>query len=530
MKDLSVYMSLERKSFQFLLLFLICFTISTDVVFSSSGLREESKQVTNQTGTMVLSEEEARKTLQPFLEFCTGFDHLANNEDREAYNVFKKLRDQGLKGLESTLNNMNLFDLILTDDVLIHVALLLEMKDFARFQCVSKRTCWTTKTPRLMNGYDLDEILRKMTISPQPQEIKMLRRPRVEKGSIKVHFRDSEHLRAISRKYPLIDSKDRVYFVKDKMARGGKEFFATDGELQWDYYMHVVANGPVKISYPNALPCPISLPHGSHLTLDATYKNGVYCKAFGVRSKSNLYPFTIELIGSALTLDKGIINKLFDYTQKRCYLQGHYHKGAHDLANLVESFTERHYNQATKQAKEVIRKRKAERLHNYVKFPAFNELCPGTLVFSDQTSTIVEKDYLESDSPFAYVAKSIEEINLLYKYNPDFQHSIAYINADLKQSGFYSHSDFKMRSGFEIDSKGSLCIAGNLPIHDYNLKISAKNDLWLFCNVTAHNVFLAGNPTRVLTSLPGKKPDAMPEVIWQKLQLFFKEVYKPSHW
>lgn len=474
---------------KFSALFLICFVFGSEMASSTSFYRNEAEEALYKQGMRHLDQKEYQKAKDFFLPLAEkGHLEAEHNyaycsyhlgEEIDAYCWFKHASNKGFNPAENHLNKMNLLYLLLPDDLLMHIASFLKMEHFAHFKCLSQRAYSVAKNPMLKNGYDAEVLLKDVHFEPQPKEIKILPWPKVDKGSIEVHFRDSQHLKQIATAIPLIGAKDRIYFVKDEHAKGYSTLLPTVGELQWDHFVCVIADYPVKISGTINLPCAMVLPQ------------------------------------------KTDISKLTREGKELVFRYRHDTNVAMRLAQVLNSFDERRFQKST-DAQSLLTKRKQERLETPDNFPDLKELCPNALFVSDQTMNIVTNDYLASKGPLVYMAKSIEDINTLHTTMPDFKKSISYIDHSLKYEGVYCH-DLYVSKGFEIHTEGSLVIFGTVKLNDdeYNFLVNCKNSAWLWVSlkVDGHCTIDAKNRW-INIPLGDAKPDEMPLQIWKELDAY----------
>jgi hypothetical protein len=375
----------------------------------------------------------------------------------------------------------------LPNELLLHVASFLSMKDLHAFKTVSTRAhriyqSLITSTNFLTSdrpyAQDFRSIFNEVIFEPQPQAIRLVNKAVTKNGDIEVRFRDTEHLKQIVDETPEIMPKfGNLYFVRDEMVEDGKELVASSGSLEKSYFIHIVSNKPVKLRGELHLPCGIVLPQ--HSKWDECY---------------------IQMKGSLST------GKLTAYQH------------AHELAVELDTFDEHLFKTRTKEAKVLLDMRKIHRRTRPNEFPSLQEICPDSMLVADKNVRIIQKDYIKAEKPFIYRATSITALEQLREELPDLERSIAYIDSKHDASGVYCSEPFSLQKGFEIRADGDIVFLGKFHLRGYNLHIILqKGDLWyLGAYVHSTNQIISGNGNNfyMKPSSPIKHPE-MRDELWQ---------------
>lgn len=422
------------------------------------------------------------------------------NNEKDAHHWFKSASDQGFSPSERNLKKMNLLFLASPDEILSHISSFLPMRDLSRFALSSKRASrifrsMITRTNFLNseNPYasDIRSIFSKVNFDRQPKAIKLALSAKVENGSIEAHFRDSGHLRDIVEEIPLIRVDDKLYFVRDNTAKDGEELTPTisTGEgLRKSYFIHVIADAPLKLSGQINVPCEIVLPLQSDFNDLNTIGKSISCANLGT------------------------------------------YQDAHDLATTIETFNEQLYKIRTADAYHLLEDRRNARLRSPEYFPDLSALCPDCFMLSSSEIRISQKDYISAKKPLVYIARSISALDELQVNLPEFSSSICYIDPDCSQSGVYCSGPLSLQKGFEIFTESNLTMVGVMKLNDYNLKLASTHSIWMIgaslksggaLQICSGKDFYLGGLYRFLED--NKKPKSMPQEEWNRFLEFCKE-------
>lgn len=429
------------------------------------------------------------------LSFLVNFSgHLmAAEESREILDVNSIKQNLVLQSIDNQQNNSVDHLFLLPNETLCYIASFFSMKELLFFQQVSKKARDIADLEIIYTNYlnpnnphrqDISSLFDKVVFDPQPRAIRLKRFAKVENGSIEVRFRDSQHLRDIVEQIPSIEAIENIYFVRDEHVKDGKELIPLNGQLKHGYFVHIVADKPIKITGELNLPCELLLPSQSHF--NELKFNG---KGINVRAIEAAY----------------------------C--------NAHDLAAMLDTFDEHLFKTCTSNAYNLFKHRINDPLPVSLQFSPLLKFCDNILIMSDSTFKILEKKYIDANKPFMYKAKSIAALEKLRKELPEFSQSIGYIDSRYKRpAGVYCLDPLLfLVSGFEIHTDTHLTMAGKIDIPDYNLSIYAGKGIWTFglTRVARSSILLANGPISINPfHFPidrNIKPEGMPEEIWQTL-------------
>ena len=343
---------------------------------------------------------------------------------------------------------------LLPDEMVSHIASFLSLKDLYHFKQVSQRGCNAFKsvvyrtnflTSDMPYARDVRSIFKDVIFEPMPEAIrwasflKVSNNGSLENGSIEVHFRYRQHLRKIGKRTPIVETVGRIYCIQDLLAEEGKEFIPLRGELLIkDDFIHVKANTPLKVSGHIDPPFGIVIPAQSD---------------FVSLTKKGKYFF------SGLGLD--------------------FYKDIQTLATAIETFDETLYKTRTTDAYKLLENRKKMRFEKPYLFPTLQELCPKVCILDSDHMVISQTDYLSSDEPLIYRAKSLDSMQKLLKDLPELGiFNIYHINSDCSQDGIYCSGSLFLKKGFEISSQGDLAITGKFNFYEYYLKVNSQGLVW----------------------------------------------------
>ncbi len=415
--------------------------------------------------------------------------YLDLNNEIEAYKWFQRASEQGFEPSNNNLNKMNLLLFLLPNEVLSKIASHLNMKDLLNFKLSSTRINRAAdKLLTYTNFLDskapfvnyISTLLINVEFEPQPKSIRLVKFVRALDSSIEIRFRDHQHLKSIVEQTPLIHAKEKIYFVHDKNVEDSKELAPLQGKMTRGYFIHIEADCSLKIKGQLQTSLMVILPRGSDF-------NGLIYEGKGICTGG-----------------------LAEY------------QNALNLINVIDSFNEDLYRIRSSDAYTLLENRRKSGLRDPEKYPAFKELCPTALLLSGSEIKILLKDYIHSENPLIYIAKSIPEIEELRVDLPEFMQAINFIDPECKFSGVYSKGPLDLVKGFEISTDAHLTILGKMILPDYNVSINAKKDLWIFGYILkAQNISLKsknyydGPLYPVMTR--EMKPQNMPEEEWSRL-------------
>jgi tetratricopeptide (TPR) repeat protein len=406
-----------------------------------------------------------------------AFCYYELGDQQAAYNWYKKASEQGFQPSLRNLNRMNLMDLLLPNEVMLCMVDSLSLADFSRFSRVSKRTHAVFEsrisqtnflTSNAVYAADFRSFFKEVIFDPPPQAIRLKYLMEADSGSIEVHFRDSNHLRAIVEKTPLIqpDSFEDVYFVRDTKVEDGKEFIATEDSFHRRFFVHVQADNPVNLSGKLTLTLNLEL----HCPSDSSFKD--------LESSGN-FRLTMRT-------DDDLVS----------------HKVGHDLAAAIETFDEPLLQQITAEGIRQLEDQKQRRHLHPALFPSLLELCPNVCFVHDPDDIfeIHPVDMLRSsgkieDFPIIYVGGSIDHITSLKQDLPAI-FSISYIDLSRTTPGIYCLGALTIQKRFKVSASGNLAITGEMHLPDYYVDITAEKNLWkidLNYSPEHHFMMLAGD-------------------------------------
>lgn len=430
------------------------------------------------------------------LAFC--FFNLG--EEMEAYEWYQNASDRGFEPSTRNLRRMNLFYLLLPNELIAHIVTFFSMKDVLHFSLVAWRSNWSVGTAvtgtNFLNSKSPFAVecfswFVDVQFEPKPKKVRLVRSAKVTKGSIEVHFRDSKHLKRIVKETPLIKAHDRLYFVHDDKAEDHKELVPTEGDLQAAYFINFEADTPLKASgtIQRQLSCPMHFPMESDI-------NGLTFKGGGVNT------------GDLRSLSQ-----------------------AHVLAEVFDTFDEYLFNIRTRDAHQLLKDRQESRRKSPHMYPSLEDLCPDVLLIGSPTINILQKDYISSKQPFIYISNSIPGIDALQGELPEFSQSISYINPSCKKSGVYCNGPLILQKGFEVRSDGNLTVGGKIGAFDYNLLLASKKSIWAIGTEIISRI-LVFDGKESITILPfytqreaNIKPEGMPENHWENIINFLSIIW-----
>ncbi|MBM3469063.1 MAG: sel1 repeat family protein [Alphaproteobacteria bacterium] len=473
---------------------------------ASLPLREDDQQLYDK-GIHARNEghwEEAKRHFKPLakknnpkaqhnLAYC-----LHNLGDEEnAYRWYSKASKQGLEASKNNLNKMNLFYLLLPNEIIAHVVSYFDMQQLASFNATSSRANKVVKfvvthTNFLtsQNPYALQFKARfnGMQFTPMPIEIRLATVATVTDCSIEAHFRHTTHLRNIVDGTPLIRGAARMYFVHNPLLElEAEELVPTSGTLYRDFFINIVAATPLKLGgkLTYQLPYPIHFPKGTN-TSDCSFmvkKGGINC------GKLNFYDH-----GNA-------------------------------LADAIDTFDGELFTIRTLDAHSLIQERKKSRLRSPKIYPGLHEVCPDAFIFSTSSDVKYSQfDYISSKKPLIYISKTIPDMTLLQEVLPDFSHSISFIDPTCHQSGVYCKGPLVLAKGFEVSTNSDLTLSGVFPLFNHALFIRSSASLWILGPTIncGSSLTIRGRDVYYGPFNPSQKPDGMPESHWNALVRYFQ--------
>lgn len=421
------------------------------------------------------------------------FYHLRN--DTQAYEWFKKASDQNFKPSQNNIKKLNLFNILLSDELVDHIASFLSSKDISALNSVSKRThrivtSLITSTNFLTSScpyaQDFMVLFKDVTFEPQPHTIRVQKCAKVDKGTIEVHFRDPQHLRDIVEETASITPDGRLLFIENETVQDGQEIVAPYAPLETSYFINIKANNPLKLKgtlYPKI---GLQFPKGSDLNDLSTHGKGIFFHTGSITSYEQAY----QLAHALETFNQNLLIE-----------------GTNNLFNL---FTRAANNSVTNSFS-----------------PQLSMICPNYKIISH--SKIDEKfiRYVESKEPFIYVANNEKELKKLRLRLPDFHQSISFIRKNNIFNGVYCEGELYLRDGFKISSDTDLTLMGSFLIRDYNLLIKAKVDLWTFAlNVKCNNLSMKSGRSLSILGMKSAahaniKPDKLDDLIWTEVLNYY---------
>jgi hypothetical protein len=411
-----------------------------------------------------------------------------------AYQWLKKAADQNFQPSINNLGRMNLLCLLLPNDILSHVASFFRMEEVACFNLVSYRshrviTSTITSTNFLTSSspYALKFLsyFEKVDVIPKPSQLRLVQFAKAWEGSIEVRFRDSKHLKEIVEATPKIEaSKNRILFVRDQSVEDGEEIMPTIGTLERNYFIHFVADAPLKArgKISHTLPLPIHLPRASDF-------NDVLCNVKGGMAMGDLPAYS----------------------------------DANALARAIDTFDGQLFKIRTADAYQLLEDRRLDRKTSSRRYPPLNEVCPNACLITTSPLEIKQNDYIYSQQPFIYIARSTSDLFDLQSELPDYKCSISYVDSDCIQPGVYCNGPLVLNKGFEVYCEGDITIAGNLSGYGYNnLEIVTKGSFWNGGTIAWEFVTIYFEKESY-NGLPYKKPAAMPQEHWARYLSYLKK-------
>ncbi|MBX9696795.1 MAG: F-box protein [Alphaproteobacteria bacterium] len=374
----------------------------------------------------------------------------------------------------------------LPNELLLHVASFLSMKDLHAFKTVSTRAhriyqSLITNTNFLTSdrpyAQDFRSIFSKVAFEPQPQAIRFLVEAKSSDGDIEVHFRDTKHLKQIVDQTPEMQPKENLYFVHDEVVKNGEELVSTSGNIEKSYFVHVVADKPLQLTGDLYLSCGI------------------------------VFPLNTQWAGCNVKFKSA----------NQGSLQAH--KMAHELAENLDRFDNQLLPLRTQEAHSLMENQKAFRKSSPHLFPSLPELCPESLIVYDKNLEVKQKDYITAKEPLIYQAPSITALEELRITLPELKEAIAYINPNHNNVGVYCSVPLAVRKGFEVNAEGDIILWGKFMLKDYSFNMIAKGKAW-FLGPTIHtsgSLYLTSGSMRMRTDDLSTKVPEMPDHLWRTL-------------
>jgi hypothetical protein len=374
--------------------------------------------------------------------------------DKEgAYSWYRASSQQGLTlstGNMKKIKELNLFYLLLPDEVLSYIVQFLDTKDSIAFSSISRRA-YNIATKKLFKN-KLEYILKDIEFTPAPDLITLNSRIIVKNGGLEIRFRDEEHLRSIIDNFPYLDA-DKIYLVKDENVKFGNELIPIlgDAELTTDYYIHVRAERHMKVKWREG--------KNKFDKKEIPFTGQII---FPPNCKIDFWPNT--------KLERQQTLKL---TDPESYLS------AVSLANNLELVDQQTIN--------IL-----DECEAFVEqMPDFSEFYPNVFLISDQDITIT-KNAMFSDGSFILSGNGITNLENDLKniqFLKDSQ-DIFYINPSQKTTAIYPIAHYSMHGLYRITSPGTIVLAGNIPSisDEYGLFINSGNLTYLL-NRTESGIF-----------------------------------------
>lgn len=419
-------------------------------------------------------------------------------DELNAFEWFQKASKAGMSESRKNITRLNLLFLLLPDEMMGRIMDFLDLKSLFRFKSISKRAqeLFKHEVTRVnflnsINPYAKEFFqifFQDVTFDPVPDSIHLLCSAETSQSSIEVHFRDTTHLNAIILETPLIESKDKLYFVKDAQVKDGSEFVAPAGTVEKKYFLYIRAPRPLQMTGRIDIPVPYSLVFPRGTKIDGSHFN------FKTRSGTSVLCGVPPAEENALALIKILDN--FDHTL---------------------------FARRTKDAEILLENCRLDREKHPNSYPSLSTLCPNSFLHGDDGLKLTQFDNLNAGEPFVYLAPTISDLQRLRKRLKEFGKSIGYIDPALEQAGVYCEGPLITDRGFKILSPGDLTMSGTVYIPYYNLKIECHGKFWCL-TTTLHGKSLT---TAVLKktyigAVGGRqKKEGVSDIAWKKLLEFW---------
>lgn len=480
--------------------------------FTEEELYQEGVRLRNaakssrQLGERTRLFEEAQKYFLPLaqkggLKAAHNLAHCAYflKDDETAYKWFSFAAQRGFEPSSNNLNKLDLFNLLLPNELILKIASYLKMKDFGNFEQVSTRVYQICQLPGLKGGLDLQVLLKNITFTPPvPEGAISIENMISTRGGMRVHFRDTDHLAGLIKKVPEVKAK-AVFFVRDLTVEDGKEFrpYNTNAPIVRSQFLYV--KSPVdKVDFGSVPLC---------------------CSMFF------LQPLTPELRNlSVKSGRKGIEAQVYNA------LVLSFANNATELIGALGNFNEANLVEYSEKAFGLLQGRHNERKEHPERFPTFDQVSQNFIVGSDKDLEIHERDYVEArGGKLIYAASFFHQLGVLEETFPTvMQGGIAYIDPSLRRYGVFSHRGCVLEKGFVLKTQGSVAMSGELlmrdnesPTHNFHLYIQLDGKLWMMGVIVKATSFNL-NGAELVDCKDRQKPDGMPQHVYEKLQEFWK--------
>ncbi len=417
-----------------------------------------------------------------------GSCYLHLGDDYQAYLWFTRAADRGLKESTKNLSLLNQWDRVLPDQLWQRIHSYLSMADISNLKNVTQRAhTLALKTiadtdfyhsPSIFAQEWRSVVLRDFKISPEPDALKLMQCYCCDGENIEIHFRDSEHLRAIKNRYVIGFSDEKITYVRDASAVDYDELVPIDEDL-------------------------------------------VICQAILVESRE-----TVSLDGSlgrpygvAIT-PRGKISLLGDFTPMTLNTL----ECVNRLADALDNIEASNYRTRFMDAMEKSVDAQCE-LYEKPLLP-LSVLCPSLATINFGKLGVQYGFVFYCKVPPIYLAQDQKQLDFIKLRIPFFSYTCC-VDETLQRPGILIDDEIKSYPSIIITSPGDMVLLGELKLQNYAVYIESRGNMWSSLNVTADLLSVKAK-NNFIGSLytyyrEGTKPEDMDSDMWEVIVKNFKK-------